>query len=82
MDQIRHHYTQKTKNYKGLLAQLALLFKMVNSFEVFDPKRQGDSKVNDAQALTVESVLEAAIPGITQTNQDVKNTAIKIVLDV
>ena len=32
--------------------------------------------------LTVRSVLEAAVPAIASTNQDIKNAAIKIVLDV
>ena len=43
-----------------------------------------DSKLDQPEigALNVDSVLGAAIPAISHTNQDVKNAAIKIVLDV
>lgn len=37
---------------------------------------------SDQAALSVSSVLKAAVPAIGNSNQDVKNAAIKIVLDV
>ena len=40
IERIVEHYQSKSSNYKGLLAQLALLFKMINSFGIEIPKRQ------------------------------------------
>ena len=66
------------------MAQLALLFKFINSFGIEVPNKNGGALPSDhsGQALTVSSVLAAAVPAIAHTNQDVKNAAIKIVLDV
>ena len=51
---------------------------MINSFGV---EAQSDN-AEGSQVLTVHSVLDAAVPSIGHTNKDVKNAAIKIVLDV
>ena len=50
---IRKHYADK-QNHKGLMAQLALLYKLINSFKVFpeDPADGDDS--DDLKALTKE----------------------------
>ena len=69
-----------------MLAQLALLFKMINSFGIEMPaKNSTDAQglnTDGAQVLTVASVVGAAVPAIAHNNQDVKNAAIKILLDV
>ena len=63
---------------------MALLFKMINSFgiEMAQPAQDGILSAPSGQALTVPSVLGAAVPSIAHANQDVKNAATKIVLDV
>jgi hypothetical protein len=59
---------------------------MINSFGIAVPPKVDESDENLEQpevgVLTVESVLKASIPAITHNNQDVKNAAIKIILDV
>ena len=61
---------------------------MINSFGIEVPPKNnengGAAAAGDGatQVLTVRSVLEAAVPAIASTNQDIKNAAIKIVLDV
>ena len=59
---------------------------MINSFgiEVADKTANDALGLNTsaAQVLTVSSVVGAAVPAIAHTNQDVKNAAIKILLDV
>ena len=80
------HYSQKQVSHKGLLAQLALLFKMINSFGINVAPKIDESDENLAPkptgALTVDSVLAASVPALAHTNQDIKNASIKIVLDV
>ena len=86
LEQIDLHHFKVSTQHKGILAQLALLFKMINSFGIAVPPKldDSDSKLDQPEigALNVDSVLGAAIPAISHTNQDVKNAAIKIVLDV
>ena len=60
---------------------------MINSFGIEMTPPSGDSGAaaatrSDQAALSVSSVLKAAVPAIGNSNQDVKNAAIKIVLDV
>ena len=57
---------------------------MINSFGVEMPQtgQDGTQSASSGQALTVPSVLAAAVPSIAHSNQDVKNAATKIVLDV
>lgn len=60
---------------------------MINSFGIEVPPKNNENGAAAAgdganQVLTVRSVLEAAVPAIGSTNQDIKNAAIKIVLDV
>ena len=55
---------------------------MINSFGIEVPaSKSGAVAATSSQALTVESVLGAAVPSIGHS-KDVKNAAIKIVLDV
>lgn len=90
LERIEQHYGMKQPSHKGLLAQLALLFKMINSFGIDTLTAKDDSGAskdaagdnNYSQGLTVANVLKAAVPAIGHSNQDVKNAAIKIVLDV
>ena len=84
LERIEQHHGAGTGNQKGLLAQLALLFKMINSFGIEMPQlaQDGTQRAPSGQALTVPSVLGAAVPSIAHANQDVKNAATKIVLDV
>ena len=60
-------------SYKGLLAQLALLYKMINSFGI-------SSRVRGA--LSVMNILKSVIPTLSHPNQDVRNAATKILIDV
>ena len=43
LERIEQHYETKPTNSKGLLAQLALLFKMINSFGIEVPSKSGES---------------------------------------
>lgn len=60
-------------SYKGLLAQLALLYKFINSFGIASKTRG---------PLSVKDILKAVIPAIQHPNQDVRNASGKILLDV
>ena len=60
-------------SYKGLLAQLASLYKLINSFGICSRNRG---------ALSVINVLKSVLPAITHANQDVRNASIKILMDV
>ena len=60
-------------SYKGLLAQLALLYKFINSFGIASRTRG---------PLSVKDVLKAVVPAVQHPNQDVRNAAGKILLDV
>ena len=60
-------------SYKGLLAQLALLYKFVNSFGIASRTRG---------PLSVKDILKAVVPAIQHPNQDVRNASTKILLDV
>lgn len=55
---------------------------MINSFGIEIPQKDANGNLTSTQVLSVTSVLDAAIPAIANTNTDVKNAAIKIVLDV
>ena len=87
---IDDHQKNNKGNHKGLLAQLALLYKMINSFGVkpIDTSPTSNTSTNDSQqdtytgSLTVSEVLAVSMPSIEHSNSDVKNAAIKIVLDV
>lgn len=60
-------------SYKGLLAQLALLYKFINSFGISSRTRG---------PLSVRDVLKSVLPAIQHPNQDVRNAAGKILLDL
>ena len=60
-------------SFKGLLAQLALLYKMINSFGISSRNRG---------ALSVKNILKSVVPSVSHPNQDVRNAASKILLDV
>lgn len=60
-------------SYKGLLAQLALLYKFINSFGIASRTRG---------PLSVKDVLKSIMPAIQHANQDVRNAAAKILIDV
>jgi len=58
---------------------------MINSFGIEvtpDTADLGAEVASSSQVLTVRSVMQAAVPAIGSVNQDVKNAATKIVLDV
>jgi hypothetical protein len=79
LQQIAQHYEHKAINFKGLLAQLALLFKFVASFGIYIPTGEPSS---GSTVMTVASVLNASVPAVTVSNVDVKNAAIKIIMEV
>eukprot|EP00347_Sterkiella_histriomuscorum_P001332 403372439 len=60
-------------SYKGLLAQLALLYKFVNSFGVSIKKRG---------PLNVKDIINAILPSLTHQSQDVRSASTKILLDI
>lgn len=60
-------------SFKGLLAQLALLYKFVNSFGIASRTRG---------PLSVKDILKSIVPAIQHPNQDVRNASGKILLDV
>ena len=55
---------------------------MINSFGIEVPASDSQGQPSTTNVLNVTSVLSAAVPAIGSANQDVKNAAIKIVLDV
>ena len=66
-----------------MLAQLALLYKLVNSFGLsLQDKENTVNEANAEAALTVQNLLDASVPAIGHSNADVKNAATKIILDV
>lgn len=60
-------------SYKGLLAQLALLYKFVNSFGVSAKKRGPLNSVD---------IVNAILPSLSHSSQDVRSASTKILLDV
>ena len=60
-------------SFKGLLAQLALLYKFVNSFGIASRTRG---------PLSVRDILKSIMPAIQHPNQDVRNASGKILVDV
>lgn len=82
LKQIAQHYEHKVINPKGLMAQLALLFKFETSFGLHLGQQSSIPSNKGGTALTVDAVLNASVPAVALNNQDVKNAAIKIILDV
>lgn len=75
---INLHNMAEKSNHKGLLAQLALMYKTINSFGL-----AGIANSNGTGAtLTVARVLDHIVPNVGHTNSDVRNAATKILLDV
>ena len=64
---------QALGSHKGLLAQLALLFKFINNFGIASMSRG---------PLSDKDVLKSVAPSLSHANADVRNAATKIVLDV
>ena len=60
-------------SFKGLLAQLALLYKFINSFGIASKTRG---------PLSVKDILKSIVPALTHQNQDVRNASSKILIDV
>lgn len=68
-------------NHKGLLAQLALLYKLVNTFTVH--KSQGTStEQEEGHALTWYLILEVVLPSVCHSKDDIRNASVKIIVDV
>lgn len=74
-DLIRRH--NQGQSHKGLLAQLALLFKLVSSFKVHSEEQAGDDS-DDLKALTKESILEVVLPTLLHPKEDIRGAATKI----
>ena len=68
LERIEEHQQSKQTNHKGLLAQLALLYKLVNSFglNVAGTEAEADSSIGSV--LAVSGVLDATVPALGHTN--------------
>ena len=53
LERVEEHHAQKPPNPKGLLAQLALLFKMINSFGIEVPQESASGEPASSSVLTV-----------------------------
>ena len=69
-DMLKIHNKAQHSNSKGMLAQLALLYKLINSFQI-----------TLASTLQLDDILVLVLPSLTHTKEDVKNAAIKILVD-
>jgi len=67
---ISKHNESGILNHKGLLAQLAMLYKLINSFEI-----------KSSKVITIDSILNAVMPALSYNKEDVRNAAIKILVD-
>ncbi len=76
-EQIKKH-NQQCQNHKGLLAQLALLYKLVNSFKV----EARNHELDDPKALSKEFILQVVLPSCSHTKDDIRGAAVKILVDV
>lgn len=76
-EQIRRH-NQQNQNPKGLMAQLALLYKLVNSFSV----AAGSQDQDEVKPMTKEIILDVVVPSCSHTKDDIRNAAVKILIDV
>jgi len=61
---------------------MALLYKLVASFGLCIGTDLLSLDLARGQVLTVPAVLAAAVPAVALSNQDVKNAAIKVILEV
>lgn len=77
---VRKHYVNN-QNHKGLMAQLALLYKLINSFKVYPEDVDGDDS-DDLKALTKDQILDVVMPSVCHTKDDIRGAATKILLDV
>ena len=62
------------QNPKGLMAQLALLYKLVNSFPF--------NAVDAAKSLSKDKVVKIVVPSCSHTKDDIRGAAVKILIDV
>jgi hypothetical protein len=77
---IKEHY-DNNQNNKGLMAQLALLYKLINSFPVHASPAEGEDS-DEYKALTKGAILEAVLPSVCHTKDDIRGAATKILVDV
>jgi hypothetical protein len=63
------------------MAQLALLYKLINSFKVHSEQGDGDDS-DDLKALTKEQILDVVLPSVSHTKDDIRGAATRILIDV
>lgn len=61
------------------MAQLALLYKLVNSFNV---ELSAENFDGNPKALTKEAIVEVVVPSCAHSKDDIRNAALKILTDV
>jgi hypothetical protein len=61
------------------MAQLALLYKLVNSFTVEQASQNFDGH---PKALSKEVIVEVVLPSCSHPKEDIRNAALKILVDV
>ena len=74
LDQVISHNQPAATNHKGLLAQLALLYKLVNSFKI-------DVAPLSVAALSLNKILLATVPPCTHNKDDIRTAAHRILVD-
>ena len=77
LEQIRKH-NQQNLNHKGLLAQLALLYKLVNTFKI----QTATHELDDPKELFKDTIIEVVLPSCSHTKDDIRGAAIKILIDI
>ena len=73
--------SHNSNNHKGAMAQLALIYKLVNSFPVHSESVASEDS-DDLKALTKDQILRSVLPWTQHTKDDIRNVATKITIDV
>lgn len=63
------------------MAQLALLYKLINSFTVHAQPAEGEDS-DEYKALTKDAIMTAVLPAVCHTKDDIRGAATKILVDV
>jgi hypothetical protein len=78
LEQIQRHNNAQS-NHKGLLAQLALTYKLASSFTVEIGAENFDG---DPKALNKEAIVDCVMVSCAHGKEDIRNAALKILVEV